>query len=302
MELKVNGATGRIDKYLSNNTEYSRELLAKMITDGHITVNGQKVKPSYPIQEGDLIFFDEAQIPHVEIKPEDIPLDIVYEDDDLMVINKPSGLTVHPGAGIFTHTLVNGLLFHTRNLSDIGGLERPGIVHRLDKDTSGLMLVAKTNKAHEILAAGFKNKTIHRSYLALLDGVFPANKAVIDAPIKRDKEHFQRFVVAAGGKKAQTNLQVIKKYAHHTLVRLVLKTGRTHQIRVHMAYIGYPIFNDPVYNNKKSTAFGQFLHSATLEFDHPITGKHLSFTAVVPQEFADYLKTTYQDEEISKIA
>ena len=280
----------RIDKYLSENTEYSRELITKMITNGFITVNKKSVKPSYKVKENDKIEIDESFIQDTDVVPVEMKLDIVYEDEDVMVINKPSGLVVHPGNGNYNNTLVNGLLYYTKNLSDIGDDARPGIVHRLDKDTSGLMLVAKSNKAHEILSDDFKNKRVHREYIALLEGVLPSNKAFVDAPIARSKDNFQKMAVMAGGKEARTHVSVIKKYKDNTLVRLVLETGRTHQIRVHMAYIGHPVFNDPVYSKHEATEFGQFLHSEYLKFTHPITGKVLEFHAELPKEFSDYLQ------------
>ena len=228
-------------------------------------------------------------------------LDIVYEDDDVLVINKPSGLVVHPGSGNNEHTLVNGLLAYTSHLSDLNGPLRPGIVHRLDKDTSGLMLVCKTNRAHAILAEDFKTKKVHREYIALLEGVFPHSKASIEAPIGRDKNNFSQYTVTREGKYAKTNLEVLAKFRQYTLVKLVLETGRTHQIRVHMAYIGYPVFNDPVYSKKKATPFGQFLHSASLEFIHPITHEKLVFHADLPKEFQKFLDNIKENKEENKI-
>jgi len=281
----------RIDKYLSAKTDYSRETITKMITEGFILVDGKIVKPSYKLKENEEIKIDESFTKTTDLKPSDIPLEIVYEDEDILVINKQSGLVVHPGAGNYDNTLVNALIHHTHNLSKIGPDTRPGIVHRLDKDTSGLMLVAKSDKAHIILAEDFKNKRIHREYVALLVGVLPTSKAFIDAPISRDKQNFQKMSIEKGGKEARTHLTVMKKYANYTLVRLVLETGRTHQIRVHMSYIGHPVFNDPVYGQKKATEFGQFLHSEYLKFHHPITGELLEFRTNIPKEFQDFLDT-----------
>lgn len=291
MQLTSNKKDIRLDKYLSENTLYSRETITKMITEGFVLVNDKKVKPSYKIKEEEIISIDESYIKETSLTPNEMDLCIVYEDDDLMVINKPSGLVVHPGAGNHDNTLVNGLLYYTQNLSQVGEDTRPGIVHRLDKDTSGLMLVAKTNRAHTLLSEDFKNKKIHREYIALLEGVLPHNKALIDAPIGRDKKNFQKMTVTKDGKVARTNLSVIKKYDKYTLVRLVLETGRTHQIRVHTSYIGYPVYNDPVYGKKSATQFGQFLHSEYLKFTHPITGEVLEFHADLPKEFKDFLKT-----------
>ena len=281
----------RIDKYLASITDLSRETITKMIDSEYILVNGKKVKASYKPVVGDKIEIKDGFVKDTKIEAKKLDLDIVYEDEYLMVINKPSGLVVHPGSGNKDNTLVNGLMYYTKNLSDIGDCDRPGIVHRLDKDTSGLMLVAKENKTHEILSEEFKKHNIHREYIALVDGVIEVSIGTIDAPIKRSKENYQKMTVAAGGKKSITNFEVIKRYKNNTLIRLVLETGRTHQIRVHMAYIGYPIHNDPVYNKKISTSFGQFLHSEYLKFIHPITKKELEFRCPLPDEFKDYLNT-----------
>ena len=281
----------RIDKYLASITDLSRETITKMIDSEYILVNGKKVKASYKPVVGDKIEIKDGFVKDTKIEAKKLDLDIVYEDEYLMVINKPSGLVVHPGSGNKDNTLVNGLMYYTKNLSDIGDSDRPGIVHRLDKDTSGLMLVAKENKTHEILSEEFKKHNIHREYIALVDGVIEVSRGTIDAPIKRSKENYQKMTVASGGKKAITNFEVIKRYKNNTLIRLVLETGRTHQIRVHMAYIGYPIHNDPVYNKKISTSFGQFLHSEYLKFIHPITKKELEFRCPLPDEFQEYLNT-----------
>ncbi len=279
----------RLDKYLSLNTEFSRALITKMLDAGFILVNDEIKKGSYKPKMGDEIELDESFKIDTDILPEKMNLDIVYEDDDLMVINKPSGLVVHPGSGNYSHTLVNGLMYYTKNLSDINGSSRVGIVHRIDKDTSGLMLVAKTNKAHELLADMFKEHSIKRTYIALLDGELPYDKATIDAPIKRDSNNFNKMGVFKDGKKAITHLKVLKRFKGYTLVSLNLETGRTHQIRVHMKYIGFPIYNDPVYNTKDATEFGQFLHSWKVEFTHPITGECLEFTAEMPEEMSGFI-------------
>ena len=289
MEVVVKNDGIRIDKYLSEEIDYSRELITKMLKDGYILVNKKIVKPSYKIKINDKVFIDEEHTYEQDINPVEMPLNIVYEDNDIMVIDKPSGLVVHPGAGNFNNTLVNGLKYYTDNLSDIGGDERVGIVHRLDKDTSGLMLVAKTNEAHQILADDFKHKRVYREYYALIKGVFPSDTAHIDAPIGRSKQNFNKMEVRADGKEARTNLKVLKRYKDYTLVSLVLETGRTHQIRVHLSYIGYPIYNDPVYTKDKTTEFGQFLHSKVIRFTHPITHKKMEFESKLPEEFQNFL-------------
>lgn len=282
----------RIDKYLSDITEYSREFIQKLIDNNLVLVNEKCVKPSYKVELNDkIIINDENFKEECDIVPTKMALNIVYEDDDVMVINKPSGLVVHPGSGNYTNTLVNGLMYYTKNLSDINGVIRPGIVHRIDKDTSGLLLIAKTNKAHEILADDFKNKRVKREYIALLNGVFKQGSATIDAPIGRDKNFREKMIVTAeNSKNAVTHMKVLKRYKKYTLVSCILDTGRTHQIRVHMAYIGYPVHNDPVYAKGEATSFGQFLHSYKMKFIHPITKKEMEFEAPLPKEFEEFLK------------
>ena len=288
MEVIVDEENVRIDKYLASKTDYSRETITKMLAEEYILVNGKSIKASYKVKVGDVILIKDGFVKEMSLEATKMDIDIVYEDEYLMVINKDSGVVVHPGAGNSNDTLVNGLLYYNKTLSK-GEEFRPGIVHRLDKDTSGLMIVAKDDKAHELLADDFKNKRIHREYIALLDGVFPQEKAIIDAPIGRSKQYFDKMEVCKDGKKAITNLEVIKKYKDYTLVKLVLETGRTHQIRVHLAYIGYPVHNDPVYSNKVCTDFGQFLHSAYLKFKHPITGEVLEFNSKLPEEFQTFI-------------
>ena len=288
MEVIVDEENVRIDKYLASKTDYSRETITKMLAEEYILVNGKSIKASYKVKVGDVILIKDGFVKEMSLEATKMDIDIFYEDEYLMVINKDSGVVVHPGAGNSNDTLVNGLLYYNKTLSK-GEEFRPGIVHRLDKDTSGLMIVAKDDKAHELLADDFKNKRIHREYIALLDGVFPQKKAIIDAPIGRSKQYFDKMEVCKDGKKAITNLEVIKKYKDYTLVKLVLETGRTHQIRVHLAYIGYPVHNDPVYSNKICTDFGQFLHSAYLKFKHPITGEVLEFNSKLPEEFQTFI-------------
>lgn len=288
MEVIVDEEDVRIDKYLASKTDFSRETITKMIAEEYILVNGKSIKASYKVKDNDVILIKDGFVKEMKLEATKMEIDIVYEDEYLMVINKDSGVVVHPGAGNSNDTLVNGLLYYNKTLSR-GEEFRPGIVHRLDKDTSGLMIVAKNDKAHELLADDFKNKRIHREYIALLDGVFPQEKAIIDAPIGRSKQYFDKMEVCKDGKKAITNLEVIKKYKDYTLVKLVLETGRTHQIRVHLAYIGYPVHNDPVYSNKACTDFGQFLHSAYLKFKHPITGEVLEFNSKLPEEFQTFI-------------
>lgn len=280
----------RIDKYLAEELDISRSTVKKMIDEGFVLVNGKEVKASLILSEADELFVKDGFIKEASFEAEDIPINIVYEDDDLLVINKKSGMVVHPGNGNTSGTLVNALMHYTKNLSKKEAF-RPGIVHRIDKDTSGLMLVAKNDKAHDILAEGFKNKTIKREYIALVCGVIQEDSGVIDAPIGRDaKDRKKMCVTSENSKKAVTHFKVLKRYEHYTLLRLILDTGRTHQIRVHMKYIGHPVYNDPVYG-KAYNDFGQFLHSASIDFEQPTTHEHLHFECDLPKEFQDFLDT-----------
>lgn len=292
MEIKVLEEENkqRIDKYLVDYLDLSRSTVAKMIENEYILVNGNKCKNNYVVRDNDIIIVKDGFMVEETIEPEDIPINIVYEDNDLMVINKESGMVVHPGSGNRHGTLVNALMHYTKSLSDINGELRPGIVHRIDKDTSGLMVVAKNNKAHEALSDMLSRHEIKRDYLALLVGEFMHDTATIDAPIGRDKLDRKRMAVTeVNSKEAITDLRVIERYKGYTLVRLSLSTGRTHQIRVHMSYIGYPIYNDPVYTNSNATEFGQFLHSTSLDFVHPITKEKMHFDAELPDTFKTFI-------------
>lgn len=299
MKIIVNEANERLDKYLAANTDYSRVMISKMIDAEYIKVNDKLEKASYKVRENDCIEILDGFKEETDIVPTKMDINIVYEDEHIIIVNKPSGLVVHPGSGNYDNTLVNGLMYYTSSLSDVNGEERPGIVHRIDKDTSGLLMVAKTNEAHQILTEYFKNKDVKREYLALITGVFPHETATIDAPIGRDpKDRKKMTVTADNSKEAVTHLKVIKRYREHTLVSLKLETGRTHQIRVHMKYIGYPVFNDPVYTNKKTTEFGQFLHSHKMEFDHPITKEHMSFECPMPTEMQEFINSLEVDQTL----
>ena len=292
----------RIDKYIADNTDYSRNLILNLIKNGDILVNDSKIKPSYKVKQGDKITINNVKTDTEDITPWDYPLDIVFEDDDIIIINKPSGMVVHPGNGNKDHTLVNALKSYADKLSDINGVERLGIVHRIDKDTSGLIMIAKTNKAHEILGEYFKEHSIKREYIALLCGIFPHDTATIDAPIGRDEKNRLRMTVTPNNsKKAITHLEVLKRYkAGYTLVKARLETGRTHQIRVHTKYIGCPVYNDPVYSNKSTDDFGQFLHSYSMEFIHPITKEKMYFKRDVPKYFKDFLDKLDNEEKLEQ--
>lgn len=281
----------RIDQYLTEKLDISRSKVQRLIEEEKIIVNGSTTSSNYKIHLNDQIEVLSDLDFSMNIEKEDIPIDILYEDEDLLVVNKESGMVVHPAAGNFSHTLVNALLYKF----DLEGMnkERPGIVHRIDKDTSGVMVVAKNEKTLELLSEMIKNKEVERIYLALVDGIIMHDTGDIDAPIGRDPNNRQKMMVTdVNSKDAFTHFRVLKRYkeANKTLIECKLKTGRTHQIRVHMAYIGYPIYNDPVYGkSKKTTDFGQFLHSKTIKFIHPITKKEINCEAPLPKEFQDYL-------------
>ena len=293
MKIRVEEETNvRIDKYLTQFVEDSRSLIDKKIEAGLVTVNGETVSTHYIPRVDDEIEISEENPTQETIESEEMPLDIVYEDDDVIIINKPSGMVVHPGAGNFSGTLVNGLMHYTKDLSDVNGDIRPGIVHRIDKDTTGIMIVAKNNKAHEILSDALSRHEIKRDYIALLRGEFPSDTATVDAPIGRDPSNRKKMAVTSrNSKEAITHLRVIKRYKGYTLVRCSLETGRTHQIRVHMAYTGYPIVNDPLYGIGPSDSYGQFLHSTSIDFIHPMTKEHMHFEVDLPEHFKDYLNT-----------
>lgn len=278
--------TSRLDTYLAEKLELSRSKIQKLIKEDLVTVNGKNVNGSYQVKLNDEIEVNDDLDYEMKVEPENIPLDIVYEDDDLLVINKASGMVVHPAAGHYTGTLVNALLYHF-NIESKDKI-RPGIVHRLDKDTSGVMLVAKNEWTHERLSDMISKKEVKRHYLAIVNGLIKHDTGTIDAPIGRDPNNRQQMTVTdVNAKDAITHFRVLKQYKENTLLECILETGRTHQIRVHLAYIGYPVNNDPTYCKKKATDFGQMLHSKYIEFNHPRTNKLLSFTVEPPKEFQD---------------
>ena len=287
----------RIDSYLSKNTEYSRSKIVKMLEDSTILVNDKSVKNSYTLKVGDVVTIGEYQEEEMNIEPEDIPLDIVYEDNDVIVVNKPNGMVVHPAIGNNHGTLVNALLFHSKNLSDVNGEFRPGIVHRIDADTTGLLMVAKNNKSHEILADELSKKETTRKYVALVWGVIKEDTATIDAPIGRDSADRKKMAVTSiNSKDAITHLRVLKRFKDATLIELQLETGRTHQIRVHMNYIEHPVVNDHVYGRRKLIdTTGQCLHAKTIGFKHPQTGKYMEFTSELPECFTNILNMFEED-------
>ena len=290
MKIKVLNSGERLDKYLANNSSYTRSKIEEMIDKGLILVSGKLQKSSYKVQTDDIITIPDDYTKPNTLEGEKIDIDILYEDDDIIVVNKPSGMVVHPGSGNKNHTLVNALIGHNKALSNVNSDERPGIVHRIDKDTSGVLLIAKNDKTHAILADGFKNKTIKRKYIALLKGELKNNIIIIDAPIGRDVKSRKKMCVTKDGKNAVTHISVLKRYDGYTLVEVYLETGRTHQIRVHTKYIGYPVYNDPVYTNDSCSEFGQFLHAKSLEFMHPTTHEHMYFESELPKEFKEFLE------------
>lgn len=292
IDLQLGEQSGRIDKVLSQElADYSRSQIQQWLKDERVMVNGTTVKANYKVKAGDQVTIAVPEPTVLELTPENIPLEIVYEDEDVAVVNKPQGMVVHPSAGHPNGTLVNALLFHIQNLSSINDVIRPGIVHRIDKDTSGLLMIAKNDFAHESLAKQLKEKTSLRKYVALIHGVIPHEKGVIDAPIGRSKTDRKMQAVIEEGKPAVTHFQVLERFADFTLVELQLETGRTHQIRVHMKYIGYPLAGDPVYGPKKTLpGKGQFLHAQVLGFEHPRTGEFLTFTAPLPEVFQKTLE------------
>lgn len=283
----------RLDAYIAKKREdLSRVMVQKLIENGNVLVDGKKRKISYKVQVGEVIELDIPEAKETGVKAEDIPLDIVYEDEDIIVVNKPKGMVVHPANGNPDGTLVNAIMAHCKgSLSGIGGEIRPGIVHRLDKDTSGLLIVAKNDKAHINMSEQIKNREVKKIYIALVRGVVPENEATINMPIGRSTKDRKKMAVRKDGKEAITHFKVLKRYANYTLLEVKIDTGRTHQIRVHMAEIGHPVVGDMVYSNGKNEfgIQGQMLHAKRLDFKHPISGKQMHLEAEVPEVFISVL-------------
>ena len=299
-EIEAEYEGERLDKYLSvifeqsktSSNAPSRSFFKKLIRDGHVKVNDSIAKANYRLRMDDLVCVEIPDAVETPILPEDIPLDILYEDDDLLVVNKPKGMVVHPGNGNPDGTLVNAIMAHCEDsLSGIGGEIRPGIVHRIDKDTSGLLVIAKNDKAHINLSEQIKNRQVNKIYVALVKGIISENEATINMPIGRSKKDRKKMAVDKNGKEAVTHFKVIKRYNKYTYIKVKIDTGRTHQIRVHMSNIGYPIVGDIVYSNGKNDfgIEGQMLHAKELEFKHPITGKLMHFEAPLPKYFEEIL-------------
>ena len=293
IRVEVEQANQRIDKLLSKYFEdFSRTQVQLLIQDKHVQVNGNIVKASYKLVADDEVDIHIPDPEDTEILPENIPLNVVYEDSDVIVVNKPSGMIVHPSAGIYTGTLVNALLYHCHDLSGINGVMRPGIVHRIDKETSGLLMVAKNDMAHQSLSEQLQEHTVTRRYYALVHGLIPHEIGRIEAPIGRDKNDRQKMTCTdKNAKDAITNFKVIERFKDMSLVECRLETGRTHQIRVHMQYIGYPVYGDPQYGHRRDdTSQGQYLHAKILGFIHPRTGEEMYFESELPDYFTEKLE------------
>lgn len=289
----------RLDLFLSERLDdYSRNHIQKMIEENKVLVNGLKQKSNYKVKKGDIVEYEDLEEKKLDVKPESLNLEIVYEDKNVAVVYKPKGMVVHPGAGREDHTLVNGLLYQIQDLSSINGVVRPGIVHRIDKDTTGLLIICKNDKAHRKLADDLKNKKVRRVYYAIVEGMIKEDDGVIDAPIGRDPKNRLRMAVVKGGKEAVTTFHVIERFKDKTYVECVLKTGRTHQIRVHFQYIGHSVVGDPLYSRKTElTKYGQFLHAGIIGFNDPDTKEYREFSYPLPPYFNDYLNELRKEKK-----
>ncbi len=292
----------RIDKLLSGQFEaFSRSQIQLLMKEGNLLVNGATTKANYKVKTGDAIEIHVPELEVLEVLPQDLPLDIYYEDHDVIVVNKPRGMVVHPAPGHVKDTLVNALMFHCKDLSGINGVMRPGIVHRIDKDTTGLLMVAKNDMAHERLVVQLQEKTVTRRYQAIVHGVIAHDDATIDAPIGRDKKDRQSMTVTEeNSRNAITHFHVLERFNAYSLIECKLETGRTHQIRVHMKYIGFPIVGDPKYGPRHTPSIGgQALHAGVLGFVHPKTGEYLEFTAPVPVYFTELVNQLQSGHDLT---
>lgn len=290
-EIAVEIGGKRIDTHLAETTEYSRSRIQSMLKDGCITINGKTVKPNYVLRDGDQISIQPPETQQLDVVAQDIPLDIIYEDKDLCVINKPQGMVVHPAPGHADGTLVNALLYHLGDLSSVGGVQRPGIVHRIDKLTSGLLVVAKNDAVHQSLSDQFRDHSAGREYLTIACGNFREDQGTINAPIGRHPIDRKRMAIVQNGREAITHWQVVERFGSYTLLKIALETGRTHQIRVHMSSIQHPIAGDTVYGSSKPQLglIGQALHGYRLHFQHPTKNESMQFTAPLPAYFTSAL-------------
>ena len=289
-EVSMDGV--RLDVYLTDILEdKSRSFIQNIIEDGNVLVNGILKKSNYKVKKGDIIDVSIEEPKELTIVPQPISLHILYEDSDLIVVNKPQGMVVHPASGIYKDTLVNALLYHCKDLSGINGILRPGIVHRIDKDTSGILVVAKNDYAHIKLSEQLKEHSMKREYIALAEGVIKEDEGIVDKPLARDPVQRIKIAVSSSGRRAVTHFRVLKRYDNYTLIKCILETGRTHQIRVHMAYIRHPLVGDPVYGYKKQkfNLNGQMLHAEILGFIHPRTGEYMEFQVDPPEHFKEII-------------
>lgn len=288
----------RIDKFITDIMEgKSRSYIQGMIEEGYVLVNNKKVKSNYKLKLNDVIKTTIKEPVELEVKKENIPIDILYEDSDVIVVNKPKGMVVHPAPGNYEGTLVNALLYHCKDLSSINGVIRPGIVHRIDKDTTGVLVVAKNDEAHVKLSEQLKDHSMKREYYALVEGRLKKDSGTIDKPLARSKRDRLKIAITEGGKRAVTHYSVIERFKNSTLVKCVLETGRTHQIRVHMSSIGYPLVGDPLYGFKKQKFKddGQMLHAKVLGFIHPRTGEYMEFSSELPENYKKLLENLRKD-------
>ena len=294
MKYIVEESGKRLDAYITSiDSEITRTAAQRLIEQGNILVNGEKKKTAYKVSNGDIITIEKEEPKEIELKAQNIPIDIIYEDDDIIVVNKPKGMVVHPANGNPDGTLVNAIMAICKDsLSGIGGEIRPGIVNRLDKDTSGLLIVAKNDKAHVNMSEQIKNHEVKKTYIALVRGVVKENEATIDMPIGRSTSDRKKMAVIKTGRNAVTHIKVLKRYNKYTLLQVNIETGRTHQIRVHLSHIGYPIVGDYTYSNGKNEfgVVGQCLHAKCLEFKHPITGAEMKLEAPLPKYFEEIIQ------------
>ena len=294
MKYIVEESGKRLDAYITSiDSEITRTAAQRLIEQGNILVNGEKKKTAYKVSNGDIITIEKEEPKEIELKAQNIPIDIIYEDDDIIVVNKPKGMVVHPANGNPDGTLVNAIMAICKDsLSGIGGEIRPGIVHRLDKDTSGLLIVAKNDKAHVNMSEQIKNHEVKKTYIALVRGVVKENEATIDMPIGRSTSDRKKMAVIKTGRNAVTHIKVLKRYNKYTLLQVNIETGRTHQIRVHLSHIGYPIVGDYTYSNGKNEfgVVGQCLHAKCLEFKHPNTGAEMKLEAPLPNYFEEIIQ------------
>ena len=304
-KINVDKDNIRLDAYIAGQvSELSRTMIQKLIESGEILVNGNKKKLSYKVSVGDTITINIPEVKEVDLKPQDIPVEVVYEDNDRIVVNKPKGMVVHPANGNPDGTLVNAIMAMSKDsLSGIGGELRPGIIHRIDKDTSGLLIVAKNDRAHIEMSNQIKNHEVKKIYIALVRGVVGEEEATIDMPIGRSTKDRKKMAVVKNGKEAVTHFKVLKRYNKYTLLQVKIDTGRTHQIRVHMAEIGHPVVGDMVYSNGKNDfgVEGQMLHAQILEFKHPITGKQMRLEAELPEYFKNVIKQLDNENKINEV-